>query len=62
MYKKSKLVKVMGNNLYEVTEEYFDINKVVKHRLTLYAECFKLLNERHKEATYNKEWTFNGNS
>ena len=60
--KNPKLVKEMGNNLYEVTEEYFDINKVVKHRLTLYEECFKLLNERHKEATYNKEWTFNENS
>tara|TARA_R100001143_G_scaffold36548_1_gene34158 strand:- start:1823 stop:3037 length:1215 start_codon:yes stop_codon:yes gene_type:complete len=60
--KNPKLVRQMGENLHQVTEEYFDINKVVKHRLELYEECFKLLNERHKDHTYNKEWTFNGNS
>jgi glycosyltransferase involved in cell wall biosynthesis len=57
-----KHVREMGNNLHEVTEEYFDINKVAKHRLGLYEECFKLLKDRHKTATYNKEWTFGGNS
>ena len=57
-----KHVKQMGENLYKITEEYFDINKVVKHRLELYQECFKLLNERHKDAKYNKEWEFNGDS
>jgi len=59
--KNPKLVERMGENLYEVTEEYFDINKVVKHRLELYEECFKLLRERNKDSTYNQEWTFNGN-
>ena len=48
-------------NLHQVTEQYFDINKVVKHRLELYEQCFKLLNERHKDHKYNKEWTFSGN-
>jgi len=60
--KNPKLVKTMGNNLHEVTEEYFDINKVAKHRLELYEQCFNLLSEKNKDATYNKEWTFNGNS
>ena len=60
--KNPKLVKEMGNNLHTVTEEYFDVNKVVKHRLELYEESFKLLNERHKEHKYNKEWTFSGNN
>lgn len=58
--KNPKHVEVMGRNLRQVTDEYFDINKVVKHRMELYQECFRLLNERHKDATYNKEWTFNG--
>ena len=58
--KNPKHVETMGRNLRQITDEYFDINKVVKHRLELYQECFKLLNERHKDATYNKEWTFNG--
>jgi glycosyltransferase involved in cell wall biosynthesis len=60
--KNPKLVQRMGENLHEITEEYFDINKVVKHRLELYEECFKLLSERNKDAKYNKEWTFSGNS
>ena len=60
--KNPKLVKEMGNNLHTVTEEYFDVNKVVKHRLELYEESFKLLNERHKEHKYNKEWSFSGNN
>jgi len=60
--RKPKHVIEMGKNLHTVTEEYFDVNKVVKHRLTLYQECFKLLNERHKDATYNREWTFSNNS
>ena len=57
-----KHVKQMGENLHQVTEEYFDVNKVVKHRLELYEECFNLLSERHKDHKYNKEWVFNGNS
>jgi len=60
--KNPKLVMEMGNNLHQVTEEYFDINKVVKYRLELYEESFKMLKERHKDATYNKEWVFSGNS
>ena len=59
--KNPKLVRQMGENLHQVTEQYFDINKVVKHRLELYEQCFKLLNERHKDHKYNKEWTFSGN-
>ena len=54
-----KHVREMGENLHKVTEEYFDVNKVAKHRLTLYEECFKLMGERHKNATYNRQWTFN---
>jgi len=32
----------MGRNLKAITDEYFDLNKVVKHRLDLYRECFRL--------------------
>ena len=32
----------MGQNLHEVTEEYFDLNKVAGKRIELYKECFKL--------------------
>jgi glycosyltransferase involved in cell wall biosynthesis len=60
--KNPGLVERMGTNLHSVTEEYFNINNVAKHRLELYEECFKLLRDRNDTATYNKEWTFNGNS
>lgn len=57
-----KLVDRMGKNLHEVTEEHFDANKVVKHRLELYQQCFKVLSDRYEAQgkTYNKEWTFEG--
>jgi glycosyltransferase involved in cell wall biosynthesis len=58
LVRNPKKILEMGNNLHDVTEEYFDINKVVKHRLELYEQSFKMLNERHKDATYNREWTF----
>ena len=58
--KNPKHIETMGHNLRQITDEYFDINKVVKHRLELYEQCFKLLSERHKESTYNKEWSFSG--
>ena len=32
----------LGNNLHEITEEYFDINKVIDQRLDLYKQSFKL--------------------
>ena len=55
-----KLVQRMGKNLHEITEEHFDANKVVKHRLQLYEQCFKVLNDRYEGQgkTYNREWTF----
>lgn len=31
----------MGKNLHEVTEKYFDLNKVVHNRLTLYKKYFE---------------------
>jgi len=33
----------MGENLHAITEEMFNINKVVKYRLDVYLECFKVL-------------------
>ena len=42
--KNRKLRERMGQNLHELTEEYFDLNKVVKHRLDLYEECFQEMN------------------
>ena len=32
----------LGNNLHKVTQEYFDMNKVVDHRIELYRESFIL--------------------
>ena len=54
-------VKEMGKNLHKITEEYFDLNKVVKHRLELYEQAIGLVHGRDqkKEVTYNAEWTFN---
>jgi glycosyltransferase involved in cell wall biosynthesis len=31
----------MGERLHKITEEMFDINKVVKARLEIYDQCFK---------------------
>ena len=36
-----KLRKEMGENLHAITEQLFDVNKVAKHRLELYDQCFK---------------------
>tara|TARA_A100001515_G_scaffold143826_1_gene146029 strand:- start:7533 stop:8729 length:1197 start_codon:yes stop_codon:yes gene_type:complete len=40
--KDKKLRESMGSNLHEVTEEYFDLNKVVSQRLQLYRDSFLL--------------------
>ena len=32
----------MGENLHEVTEEYFDMNKVIDQRYTLYKDAFAM--------------------
>lgn len=40
--KNPKLVKQMGENLYNLTEENFDMNKVVKQRLDLYEELMSV--------------------
>ena len=57
--KNPKHVWEMGQRLHDVTEEYFDINKVVKHRLELYEEAFGLMADRDPKSTYNKEWKAN---
>jgi len=36
----------MGDNLHEITEEYFDLNKVVPQRLQLYKESFELIGRK----------------
>jgi len=60
--KNPKHVREMGENLHKITEEYFDLNKVVKHRLELYSEALGLLHQDNPDAkvTYNREWTFDG--
>tara|TARA_R110000824_G_scaffold31410_4_gene102299 strand:- start:297 stop:1523 length:1227 start_codon:yes stop_codon:yes gene_type:complete len=54
-------VKEMGENLHKITEEYFDLNKVVKHRLELYEQAIGLVHKRgdDKDVTYNTGWVFN---
>jgi len=50
----------MGENLHKITEEYFDLNKVAKHRLELYEQSLGLVHGRDhdKEITYNAEWKY----
>jgi len=59
--KNPKHVKEMGENLHKITEEYFDLIKVVKHRLELYQQSLGLIQGREQEFTpnYNSEWEFN---
>jgi len=54
-------VKEMGENLHKITEEYFDLNKVIKHRLELYQQSLGLIQGREQETKpdYNSEWEFN---
>ena len=40
--KNPGLVQRMGENLHKLTEENFDLNKVVKLRLDLYKECMSV--------------------
>ena len=40
--KDKKHRESLGNNLHEVTEEYFDLNKVIALRVDLYKNAFKL--------------------
>jgi len=59
--KNPEHVKEMGENLHTITEEYFDLNKVSKHRLELYEQAMGLVLSRELNAsgvTYNTEWGF----
>ena len=58
--KNPNLVRDMGEALHEVTEKFFDVNKVVKHRLELYEQSMGLVHSKEGESknTYNLEWTF----
>ena len=58
--KDPKHVKEMGENLHSITEEHFDLNKVVKHRLELYEQAMGLVlsRELNTDITYNSEWNF----
>ena len=64
--KNPKHVKEMGENLHKITEEYFDLNKVVRNRLELYEQAIGLMMDREKTKvapgpqTFNPEWTFDG--
>ena len=53
-------IKQMGENLHRVTEEYFDANKVVKHRLELYQQALELVSSGEKDSklTYNADWKY----
>lgn len=41
--KDHKHRKELGENLHKITEELFDINKVVKYRLDVYEKCFEAM-------------------
>ena len=44
LVKDHKHRKELGENLHKITEELFDVNKVVKHRLDIYDKCFEAMN------------------
>ena len=44
--KNPQHVREMGENLHKITEEYFSLTKVAKHRLELYESAFGLVNGR----------------
>jgi|TARA_A100000172_G_scaffold51200_2_gene32219 glycosyltransferase involved in cell wall biosynthesis len=41
--KDKKHREQMGNNLFDITQEYFDLNKVIGQRLKLYKDTFTML-------------------
>lgn len=43
LIKNPKKIREMGENLHTITEQYFDINKVVGARLKLYEACFQAM-------------------
>lgn len=58
LIRNPKKIIEMGENLHQVTEEHFNINKIVKHRLSLYERCFEVLNynpfqEKQDDSTDN---------
>jgi len=55
--KNKKLRERMGNNLHEITEQYFDLNKTTPHRLDLYDRCFEDKSVTFKMLEANKPWT-----
>jgi len=59
--KNPKHIQEMGENLHKITEEYFSLDKVVKHRMSLYQDALGLIDGRDggEEITYNSEWEFN---
>ena len=59
--KNPKHVAEMGNNLHKITQEYFDLGKVVKHRLELYQQAIGLVEGRDKDKgtiNFNTNWEF----
>jgi glycosyltransferase involved in cell wall biosynthesis len=40
--KNKPLIRKMGENLHQITEEYFDLNKVARQRIQLYKDAFEL--------------------
>ena len=61
--KNPKHVIEMGENLHKITEEYFDLNKVAKHRMELYEQAIGLVSGRDKDTqgklNFNTDWQFN---
>ena len=54
-------IKDMGEALHEVTEKYFDLNKVAVHRMELYQQALGMIQGREdsEKINYNSEWEFN---
>ena len=48
--KNKKKIKEMGNNLKKITDEHYDLNKVVGDRLDIYEECFRVMNFDPRES------------
>jgi len=55
MIKDPKATERMGENLYEITEELFDVNKVAYHRLDILEFAMQKTKEKKEHEKKNED-------
>jgi len=51
--------ELLGETLHEVTEQLFDLNKMVTNRLVLYNECFEMLSKKKSDRiNFDVNWRY----